>query len=229
MLVLEVRRSESHASINNGGHFQTETVGVEAHVKDGGQWNFYGFDVAGRKPQESAKAVPHTAGCFQCHRANTAVEDTFVEFNPSLYAVAESKNTFNPGFARMPVTPNKLVATILSEGWNKGSLALKDAAAHAPDSTVVAENSLNSMSYQLMNSQHNQEAVSMLEFATARYPQSANLEDSLSEAYDKAGNAAASRAATEKSLALLKSDTKVPEERKQRILKGAEERLQRLK
>ena len=182
-----------------------------------------------RAPVGRRKRLPHTAGCFSCHGVKTAVENTFVQFYPSLYAVAESKNTLNPGFERMPVTPNKLVSTIVSEGWDKGSMALKDAAARAPESTVMAEASLNSMSYQLMQSKHNQEAVSMLEFATARYPQSANLEDSLAEALEKAGNAAAARAATEKSLVLLKSDTNVPEDRRQRIVKGAEERLQRLK
>ena len=33
ILVMESRYSESHASINNGGHFQTDVVGVEAGIQ----------------------------------------------------------------------------------------------------------------------------------------------------------------------------------------------------
>jgi len=182
MLVMEARRSESHASINNGGHFQTEIVGIEANVKDGGTWKFYGFEISSGKPQATSKALPQTVGCYSCHGVKTAVENTFVQFYPSLYAVAESKNTLNPGFERLPITPNKLVSMIRNEGWNKGSAALQDAAKHAPDSTVLAEGSLNSMAYQLMQAKQTKEAVSMLEFAVGRFPRSANLEDSLAEA-----------------------------------------------
>ena len=46
MLALEVRGSESNASINKAGHFQSVGVmGLELHVKDSahGGWAFYGF------------------------------------------------------------------------------------------------------------------------------------------------------------------------------------------
>ena len=229
MLVMEVRRSESHASINRGGRFQSETVGIEANVKDKGEWNFYGFNLSNGKPQGSAKALPHSASCFTCHGVKTAVENTFVQFYPSLYAVAERKNTFNPGFERLPVTPNQVMAMIMTEGWEKASIALRETASSAPDSTVLAEATMNSMAYQLMASQHNQEAVSMLEVAAMLHQKSANLQDSLAEAYEKVGNAFAARAATEKSLALLNADPGIPEDRRQRLVKAAGERLQRLR
>ena len=36
MLVLEVRDSDSHVSINNGGRVQTGLAAIEVHVKDHG-------------------------------------------------------------------------------------------------------------------------------------------------------------------------------------------------
>ncbi|MGD0437970.1 MAG: cytochrome P460 family protein, partial [Bryobacteraceae bacterium] len=46
MFILEARSSVSHGSINNGGHYQTDRMGVEAEVKDtsrfpGNGWAFF--------------------------------------------------------------------------------------------------------------------------------------------------------------------------------------------
>ena len=42
---------------------------------------------------ESAAALPPTASCYACHSANTAVDNTFVQFYPELFAVAKAKGT----------------------------------------------------------------------------------------------------------------------------------------
>src|SRR5262249_40798562 len=135
ILVMESRFSETHASINQGGHFQTDLVGIEANVKDSsspaGTWNFYGFSVNGDQHQASARPVPHTASCFNCHGAKTAVENTFAQFYPTIYDVAERKGTINPGFEKMPVPPGKLYQTLLNGGWKQAGPALDDAAAHS--------------------------------------------------------------------------------------------------
>jgi hypothetical protein len=49
MLILEVRKAQSHSSINTSGHFQSDVEGIEAHVKDqrmAGKWAFYSFDIS---------------------------------------------------------------------------------------------------------------------------------------------------------------------------------------
>jgi hypothetical protein len=89
--ILEVRASESHGSINNGGHFQTDITGIEAEVKDAGGWTFYNFPLTAGAPSASAKPIPRTASCYSCHGTNTAVENTFVQFYPQLYDIAERK------------------------------------------------------------------------------------------------------------------------------------------
>jgi hypothetical protein len=92
LLLLEVRAAQSKGSINNGGHFQSDLVGIEAELKDEsrfpGKWAF--FDL-GRGT--SGKQIPTTASCYSCHAANGAVDNTFVQFYPTLLSVAKEKGT----------------------------------------------------------------------------------------------------------------------------------------
>jgi hypothetical protein len=93
VLVLEVRRSDSHVSINTGGHVQAAVTGVEVHVKDSsrfkGGWGFFAFGKS-----DTAKLIPATAGCYGCHELHGAVETTFVQFYPTLIDIAKQKGTF---------------------------------------------------------------------------------------------------------------------------------------
>ncbi len=106
VFVLEVRGSESHASINKDGHFQRGVAGIEAEVKDSksasGLWTFYGFRLDKGEPEASAQALPRSAACYSCHGQNTAVENTFVQFYPTLYDIAVKKGTLKPGFQKLP-------------------------------------------------------------------------------------------------------------------------------
>src|ERR1700722_13501944 len=95
MLVLEVRDSDSHVSINNGGRVQTGLAAVELHVKDTsrfkGGWAFFAFEKG-----NTAKLIPATANCYSCHEQHGSVDTTFVQFYPTLIDVAKKKNTFKP-------------------------------------------------------------------------------------------------------------------------------------
>jgi hypothetical protein len=98
-LVLEIRRSLTEGSINKGGSYQGEIVGIEAHVKDGrfpGSWAFFNFADNGKAP--SAALIPQTANCYTCHKANAAVENTFVQFYPELMEIARRKGTVKAGY-----------------------------------------------------------------------------------------------------------------------------------
>jgi hypothetical protein len=91
ILVLEVRESESDASINKRGHSQSQKIsGIEVHVKDNskGGWAFYDFN--GTKP---GKKFAPDANCYSCHRDHGAVDTTFVQFYPTLLPIANQKGT----------------------------------------------------------------------------------------------------------------------------------------
>lgn len=96
MFVLEIRSAEDHVSINNGGRTQGALLAIEAEVKDEarfpGGWAYFSF---GRAPNLAATAdpLPATASCYACHKANTAVEQTFVQFYPTLMDVARRMGT----------------------------------------------------------------------------------------------------------------------------------------
>jgi len=104
VFILEVRHSQSQGSINQGGHFQRDTVALEAEVRDtsakAGAWTFYDFPSAASAV--SGKPLPRSASCYSCHAKHGAVDNTFVQFYPVLYAVAQQKKTLNPSFQPLP-------------------------------------------------------------------------------------------------------------------------------
>lgn len=100
MLVLEVRKAGTNASINKSGHFQTtELMGREVHVKDEsrfpGKWAFFGFD-----DKDTAKMVPKEAACYSCHEQHGAVDTTFVQFYPTLIDLAKQKGTLSAAYVK---------------------------------------------------------------------------------------------------------------------------------
>ena len=99
VLFIEARRATDKGSINKQGQFQTDDVmGWEAHVKDEarfpGQWAFFAFD----DPKTPAKMIPTTTDCYSCHAAHGAVDNTFVQFYPTLLPLATAKGTLAPAY-----------------------------------------------------------------------------------------------------------------------------------
>ena len=96
-LVLEVRKAEGSGAPLKSGHFQSEIVRTEVHVKDTarfrGGWGFFGFDDAA-----PAAVIPQSANCYSCHAENGAADTTFVQFYPTLLPVARAKNTLSPAY-----------------------------------------------------------------------------------------------------------------------------------
>jgi hypothetical protein len=102
MFILEIREAAENVSINNGGRTQGALVAVEASVKDtprfpDGGWGYFSFS-SGAGIVGSAKPMPATATCYACHKANTAVDNTFVQFYPTLFEVAKERGTIKPTY-----------------------------------------------------------------------------------------------------------------------------------
>ena len=96
--VLEIRSAVEKGSINNAGHFQGELVAIEMELKDsarfgGDGWSFYAFGKS-----DKAAQIPKTAACYTCHPQKGAVDNTFVQFYPTLLKIAKEKGTLNPGY-----------------------------------------------------------------------------------------------------------------------------------
>jgi hypothetical protein len=101
VIVLEVRGSETKASIDQSGHSQSpELMGVEVHVKDEarlpGKWGFFEFGDSAT----TAKVIARPATCYTCHEAHGAVDTTFVQFYPTLIGLAQAKKTLSPEYLK---------------------------------------------------------------------------------------------------------------------------------
>ena len=102
MFILEVRDADTNVSINNGGRTQGRLVRMEASVKDrqrfsDGGWGYFSFD----GPQglvDQAAPLPATAPCYSCHKTHTAVDNTFVQFYPTLFDIAKRLGTITPSY-----------------------------------------------------------------------------------------------------------------------------------
>jgi len=97
MFALEVRDSATKGSINKGGHYQEGIAALEIHLKDQNRfptkWAFFGFGSG----DQTAKALPANSACQTCHAKSGAVDETFVQFYPTLLPVAKAKGTLKSG------------------------------------------------------------------------------------------------------------------------------------
>ena len=114
MFILELRAAESGVSIDNAGRTQGAVVAIEAAVKDlerfagaagDNGWGYFTFDSADGL-LDTAAPLPTTASCYACHATHTAVDNTFVQFYPTLLEVAERfgtvKATYDPSRKAIP-------------------------------------------------------------------------------------------------------------------------------
>jgi hypothetical protein len=101
VIAKELRGAASKGSITRHGRFQTpEVMELELHVKDSarfpdGGWAFFVTD--GSQP---AQPIPAQADCYSCHREHSAVDNTFVQFYPTLLPVAQQKGTLSESYLK---------------------------------------------------------------------------------------------------------------------------------
>ena len=101
MFVIEQRAASSKGTVNKGsvGRYQSDLIGIGAEVKDRsrapeGEWAYFSFGTN----SDRAPVLPKTAACYSCHSQNAAVENTFVQFYPTLLPVARAKGALKASF-----------------------------------------------------------------------------------------------------------------------------------
>ena len=96
MFVIEIRMSKTKVHPNQSGYVQGDVVGMPAAVKDvkrfgEKKWGYFSL-------MDDGKLVPaqpvKSDGCWNCHNKNGAVDNTFVQFYPTLKPIAEEKGTY---------------------------------------------------------------------------------------------------------------------------------------
>jgi hypothetical protein len=96
VLVLEKRRSSSKSSAEIVDHHEGDLIGISVEVKDTARfaekWAYFSFDSAAKTAKANPKAM-----CWQCHNGGGAVENTYVQFYPTLKPLAQQFGTLRPG------------------------------------------------------------------------------------------------------------------------------------
>lgn len=92
VLLMEVRDAGNDPSVNKDSRFQTNLMGLEAHVKDASRsgWTFYFIP----KDGESGKPFAKDAKCYSCHEKDAATDTTFVQYYPTLIEIARKHGTY---------------------------------------------------------------------------------------------------------------------------------------
>ena len=105
---------------------------------------------------------------------------------------------------------------------------LKDARTRNPKAQLFPEELVNFMGYEHLQAGDAKTAIAIMQLNVQAYPSSANVYDSLSDAYLADGQKDLARENAEKALALLPSDTTADEARRAAIRESAEGKLKQL-
>lgn len=93
VFVLEKRTSSSKSSAEQVDHYEGDVLEISVEVKDAARfadkWAYFSFDPSAK----TAKANPR-AMCWQCHHGGGAVENTYVQFYPTLKPLAQKFGTY---------------------------------------------------------------------------------------------------------------------------------------
>lgn len=113
-------------------------------------------------------------------------------------------------------------------GAAKVAQQLKDARARNPKAQLFPEDLVNFMGYEHLQAGDAKAAIAIMQLNVQAFPSSANVYDSLSDAYLAAGRKDLAREQAEKALAVLAADTTVDEARRTAIRESAEGKLKQL-
>ena len=93
VFVLEKRMSSSKSSAQTVDHYETDLMGISVEVKDAARfaekWAYFSFDSSTKTAKANPKAM-----CWQCHNGGGAVENTYVQFYPTLKPLAQQFGTY---------------------------------------------------------------------------------------------------------------------------------------
>jgi tetratricopeptide (TPR) repeat protein len=223
--VLEIVQPATHGSINKGGHYQNALMGWDVEVKDSTrpqQWTYYNFDAK----DTQADPIASTA-CLKCHSANAAVENTFVQFYPTLLDFSVEKGLIKPG-VHIPLNQTRFEKLIANSGWEKAEAAYHEDRKSNPDSDLMDMSALENTAGSLAKDKKMKEAIEVVTLMTTEYPTSAQAYDDLGDVYKMASQAQPAIEASQKALSLVDSDSKLSTDDKKQIRDNSEKRITEL-
>ena len=113
-------------------------------------------------------------------------------------------------------------------GPAKAAQLYADARKRDPKTVLFSEAVMNRLGYEHLQDGDTKGAVELMKLNVSAYPKSANVYDSLSDAYLADGQKDLARVNAKKALEVLPSDTSDPEDRRKGIKESAEQKLKQL-
>lgn len=223
--IIEMVQPATHGSINKGGHYQNMLMGWDVEVKDSSrpqQWTYYALDAK----DKSADPVSSTA-CPKCHSANAAVENTFVQFYPTLLDFSVEKGLIKPG-VHIPLNQSRLEKLIVNSGWDKAEAAYHEDRKLNPQSDLMDMAALENTAGSLAKDKKLAEAVQVVTLMTKEYPTSAQAYDDLGDVYKMNSQPQPAIEASQKAIALVDSDSNLSADDKKQVKASAEKRIAEL-
>jgi hypothetical protein len=223
--VLEVVQPATHGSINKGGHYQNALMGWDVEVKDSTrpqQWTYYNFDAKDKE----ADPISSTA-CLKCHSANAAVENTFVQFYPTLLDFSVENGLIKPG-VHIPLNQTRFERLIVNSGWEKAEAAYREDRKLNPESDLMDMSALENTAGSLAKDKKMKEAIEVVTLMAKEYPTSAQAYDDLGDVYKMDSQPQQAIAASQKAISLVDADSKLSADDKKQVKASAEKRIAEL-
>lgn len=185
-------------------------------------WLYSMFSNSGKKFVEYAKGG-HGADIFAVH---PELRGVIVDW----YVTTLIKT---PGHAPADTSPAPATAQVLTElesfgGVEKVAKRLAEARRSDPKAVVFPESIVNQIGYDHLQSNDVKVAIEIMKLNVTAFPESANVYDSLSDAYLADGQKDLARENAKKAIALLASDKSLSKEQQKAIRDSAEQKLKQL-
>lgn len=99
MFVMTMYSRGEKISPAEAGYFEGDFLGLEVAVKDSERfeegWAYFSF--SGRDgPRDRARPFPKDVGCYACHKAHGAHDNTFLQFYPLLRHLKQARTSTAP-------------------------------------------------------------------------------------------------------------------------------------
>jgi tetratricopeptide (TPR) repeat protein len=154
----------------------------------------------------------------------------FLEQKPEQNGLAANYLTVEVKKASEPLPRDFEIAAMVREKSSIDQVRqiFEKAKSQNPGVPVFRETTLNQLGYEFLFQGNNALALELFKLNVEAFPKSANAYDSLSEAYERAGNKDLAIENVRKALELLPNDGSLNDQRRELIRRGAEDRLKKL-
>jgi len=163
---------------------------------------------------------------LKCHSANAAVENTFVQFYPTLLDFSVEKGLIKPG-VHIPLNQSRFEKLIVNSGWDKAEAALPRGRKLNPESDLM-DMQLWRIPLARSHMTRRWPKRFRVTLMTKEYPTSAQAYDDLGEGYKMNSQPQPAIEASQKALSLVDSDGKLSADDKKQVRDSAEKRIAEL-